>query len=255
MIQAREGQMPKPTGDTKWAPWLEAATHRVMACNTLLTKERNRLRGAQIRVHSKKIQLAKVQLQLDPTNEHILNILSELQRMLAECFQILVERYNHHLATKWLRYRDTCFKTFFDFHQIDKKRTLLKELKVDEETISRHEDLSLHLQVLCQLIYIRIALTSHYKAPKEVLGECTFLSYGGYEMPQELSLEEVVEAITLLPKGKALGHDDPPTEFFHENVERGRDHPHAPPSIMGNALFRANLSFYQQRHDHLNPEF
>jgi hypothetical protein len=39
------------------------------------------------------------------------------------------------------------------------------------------------------------------------------------QMPQELSLEEVVKAITSSPKGKAPGHDDLPTEFFRENVE------------------------------------
>jgi hypothetical protein len=32
-------------------------------------------------------------------------------------------------------------------------------------------------------------------------------------------LEEVVEAITSMPKGKTLGHDNLPTEFFQENVE------------------------------------
>jgi len=32
-------------------------------------------------------------------------------------------------------------------------------------------------------------------------------------------LEEVVEAITSLLKGKALGHDDLSTKFFQENME------------------------------------
>jgi hypothetical protein len=32
-------------------------------------------------------------------------------------------------------------------------------------------------------------------------------------------LEEVAKAITSLAKGKALGHDGLPTEFFQENVE------------------------------------
>jgi hypothetical protein len=43
---------------------------------------------------------------------------------------------------KWLRYRNTCSKAFFDFHRINKKRTLLKELEIDGRTISKHEDLS-----------------------------------------------------------------------------------------------------------------
>lgn len=39
-------------------------------------------------------------------------------------------------------------------------------------------------------------------------------------MTQELTLEEVVKAITSLPKGKVPGHDSLPTEFFQENVEK-----------------------------------
>jgi hypothetical protein len=39
------------------------------------------------------------------------------------------------------------------------------------------------------------------------------------EMTQELTLEEVVQAITSLLKGKTLGHDGLPTEFFQENME------------------------------------
>jgi hypothetical protein len=62
MLQAWEGELPKPLNDSKWAPWLEAATKRILACNTRLAKERHRLRGAQVKVHAKKIQLAKEQL-------------------------------------------------------------------------------------------------------------------------------------------------------------------------------------------------
>ncbi len=38
-------------------------------------------------------------------------------------------------------------------------------------------------------------------------------------MTKDLTLKEIMEAITSLPKGKALGHDDIPTEFFQEYVE------------------------------------
>jgi hypothetical protein len=55
MLQVWEGEMPKPTGETEWAPWLEAATQRVMASNALLDKERDRLRSVQVRAHFRKI--------------------------------------------------------------------------------------------------------------------------------------------------------------------------------------------------------
>jgi len=38
-------------------------------------------------------------------------------------------------------------------------------------------------------------------------------------MTQDLTLEEVVKAITSLPKGKALGHDGLSIEFFQENIK------------------------------------
>jgi hypothetical protein len=46
MLQAWEGELPKPLNDLEWAPWLEAATKKILACNIKLAKERCRLRGA-----------------------------------------------------------------------------------------------------------------------------------------------------------------------------------------------------------------
>jgi hypothetical protein len=70
------------------------------------------------------------------------DILSESQGKLAEVFQASVERNTHLSVAKWFRYGDTCSKTFFDFHQIGKKKTFLKELEVDGRTISDQRDLS-----------------------------------------------------------------------------------------------------------------
>jgi hypothetical protein len=46
MLQAWERELPKPSSDSKWAPWVEATTKRVLACNVRLAKKRRRLRGA-----------------------------------------------------------------------------------------------------------------------------------------------------------------------------------------------------------------
>ncbi len=70
------------------------------------------------------------------------DILLESQGKLAEVFQASVEQNSHLSTTKWFRYGDTCSKTFFDFHRIEKKKTLLKELEVDGGTISDLKDLS-----------------------------------------------------------------------------------------------------------------
>jgi len=67
-------------------------------------------------VHAKKIQLVEEQLEWDPTNEQVRDILSKSQRKLAEVFQALIECNNHLSVTKWFRYGDTYSKIFFDYH-------------------------------------------------------------------------------------------------------------------------------------------
>ncbi len=135
MLKAWEAEMPKPKKEAGWAPWIKAAIQRVMTCNASLIKEHNSLKGMQVKAHSKKIQLAKVQLQFDLTTEHVRTIFSKSQGKLVDLFQTSVERFNHHLVAKWFKYGNTCSKLFFDFHRVSKKRTLLKELKVDGMTI------------------------------------------------------------------------------------------------------------------------
>jgi hypothetical protein len=44
ILQAWEGELSKPSNDSEWAPWLEVATRKVLACNVKLTKERRCLK-------------------------------------------------------------------------------------------------------------------------------------------------------------------------------------------------------------------
>jgi hypothetical protein len=70
------------------------------------------------------------------------------------------------------------------------------------------------------------------------------------EMTQELTLEEVIEAITSLPKGKALGHNGLSIEFFQENVEKI-----APMFLLAFRAFTGfDLRIHQQRDDYFNPK-
>jgi hypothetical protein len=222
MLQAWEGELPKPLNDSEWAPWLEAATRRVLACNTRLAKERRRLRGAQVRVHVKKIQLAEEQLQRDPTNEQVRDILSESQGKLAEVFQASVERNSHLSAAKWFGYGDTYSKTFFDFHRIGKKKALLKELEVDGGTIFDQKDLSHYITRFYANLY---ESETHAPGTSEAQERCwesvptRVTEAMNTNMTRSLSLIEITEAIALLPKGKAPGHDGIPTKFFQEYVD------------------------------------
>jgi hypothetical protein len=54
-----------------------------MACNNRLAKVKKRLRGATIRMNTKRVQLAEAQLQNNPTNEEVRGVLSDSQAKLA----------------------------------------------------------------------------------------------------------------------------------------------------------------------------
>jgi hypothetical protein len=84
-----------------------------------------------VRNLQQKITLAEVQLQRDPEDEPIREILSVAQGHLADTLQEKVAR-NHQLSSaSWFRYGDTCSQRFFDFHHIGRKRTPFKELKTE----------------------------------------------------------------------------------------------------------------------------
>jgi hypothetical protein len=95
LLKAWEGDETKPTTGRGWAAWLEEASERVARCNARMSKEKKRARGTRVRSFTKKIQLAEIQLQRDPTNEEVRSILSNAQGQLAEEFQASVERNRH----------------------------------------------------------------------------------------------------------------------------------------------------------------
>ncbi|CAK9266524.1 unnamed protein product [Sphagnum jensenii] len=142
MLQAWAGNLPTQTRDQEWSSWLEAAIGRVMCCNMRLAKAKKHFRGFSVRMHTKKIQLAESQLQGDPTNEKVRDILSDSQAKLAEIYQDQVSRNQHLSSANWFRYGDTCSKTFFDFHRIGKKKTILRELETENGPITGQSDLS-----------------------------------------------------------------------------------------------------------------
>ncbi len=71
------------------------------------------------------------------------------------------------------------------------------------------------------------------------------------DMTWPLSLAKITEAITSLPKGKALGHDGIPTKLFHEYVNEV-----APMLLLAFKAMLAgiDLGIHQQGHDHLNSK-
>ncbi len=142
-----------PTLSFNWQGWLESAASRVLSCNKHLSKEKRKARGACIRVCSKKIQLAEIWLQKNPADSVVRDILSESQERLAEVFQNSVERNHHLTSSKWLRYGDTCSKSFFDFHRIGRKKTLLRELETEEGPIGGQSDLALYVTGFYSKLY------------------------------------------------------------------------------------------------------
>jgi hypothetical protein len=128
-------------------------------------------------------------------------------------------RNRHFTSANWLRYGDTCSKTFFDFHQIGKKKTLMRELESDSRTITSQIDLTHHVTNFYARLYTWEANNVGTVEAQELCWQSVPIKVSedvNASLTSRLSLEEVRKAIRALPKGKASGHDDIPMEFFHE---------------------------------------
>ncbi len=123
-------------------------------------RQKRRAKGARVRELEHKIRLAEIQLQSNPENEPVRDILSVVQGHLTDSLQEQVAR-NHQLsATTWFRYSDTCSKRFSDFQRIGRKRTLLKELSTEDGEVTGQEDLAHYVRSFYTHLY-----TSEANAP------------------------------------------------------------------------------------------
>jgi hypothetical protein len=166
-----------------------------------------------------KIRLAEIQLQSNPEDEPVRDILSVAQGHLTDSLQEKVVR-NHQLsAATWFRYGDTCSKRFFDFHRIGRKRTLLKELSIEDEEVIGQEDLAHYVRSFYTHLYTSEASAPSTHEAREVCWANTptrVSNETNKELTQELTLKEIQEAILAMLKDKAPGCDNIPTEFFQE---------------------------------------
>jgi len=105
--------------------------------------------------------------------------------------------------------------------KLERKKTLLKELKVDGRTISDQKDLSHYITKFYANLY---ASKAHAPGTSKAQKRCwesvpTWVTEAmNIDMTRPLSLVEITEAITSLPKGKVLRHNGIPTEFFQKYV-------------------------------------
>ncbi len=222
LLEAWEGTQPPPSHDADWPGWLEAAIERVLKCNGKIAKERKREKGARIRNLQQKTRLAEIRLQEDPEDESVRSIVSTAQGHMADSLQEQVAR-NHQLsASTWFRYGDTCSKRFFDFHRIGRKRTLLKELTTEEGEIKGQEDLAHYIQSFYAHLYTLEASAPGTSEAREACWASTLIRVSNEtnkELTKELTLKEIRDAISAMPKGKAPGCDGIPTEFFQEFID------------------------------------
>ncbi len=161
-------ESPPPSNDREWPAWLAATTSRVMACNSCLSKAKKHAQGTCVKACTKKIQLAEIHLQRDPSDVEVRSIVLNPQGKFTEVFQDSVERNKHLSASKWLRYGDTCSRAFFDFHRIGKKTTFLRELETKTGTITGQGDLSLYITDFYARLYSSDALASSTEEAQSV---------------------------------------------------------------------------------------
>jgi hypothetical protein len=219
MLEAWAGDLLRPTNDQDWPTWLEAAIGRVMHSNTRLVRQKKRIQGMHIKTYAKKIQLAEIQLQSDPSNEGVRDILSDAQGKLAEVFRDSVAHNRHLSSANWLRYGDTYSKAFFDFHRIGKKKALLRELETEYGTITGQHDLTHYITDYYTRLYTSDAFApSTVEAQEQCWHNVSTKVMGDINsnLIRNLTLTEIRDAIRALPKGKAPGHNGVPMEFFHE---------------------------------------
>ncbi len=118
-----------------------------------------------------------------------------------------------------MRYGDTCSKSFFDFHRIGKKKTLLRELETEEGTIRGQSDLALYATGFYAKLYASDATAPGTKEAQEDCWQSIPPKVSptmNERLVKDLSLKDITEAIRALPKGKAPSHDRIPIEFFQE---------------------------------------
>jgi len=151
----------------------------------------------------------------------IRDILSYAQGKLAEVFQDFVARNRHLSTARWFRYDDTCSKPFFDFHRVEKKKALIRELEIESGTVMGQSDLTEYITDYYKHLYASGANALGTKkaqklcwlsVPPKVAEDTNSL------LTQKLMLVEVLNAIHAFPKGKAPDHDGVPMEFFHKCV-------------------------------------
>ncbi len=147
------------------------------------------------------------------------DILSDARGKLAEVFQDSVVRNRHISSANWLRYGDTYSKAFFDFHRIGKKKALLRELETEFRTIMGQHDLTHYITNCYTHLYTSDALAPGTAEAQEQCWQSVLTKVSkdtNSNMIRNLTLKEIHNAIRALPKGKVLGHDGVPMEFFHE---------------------------------------
>jgi hypothetical protein len=94
-------------------------------------------------------------------------ILSDAQGKLVEIFQDSVARNRHLSASTWLRYGDTCSRTFFDFHKVGKKKALIRELETESGTVTGQRDLTDHITDFYKHLYASEAGTAGSENARE----------------------------------------------------------------------------------------
>lgn len=144
-----------------------------------------------------------------------------VQGHLADSLQEQVARNHQPSASTWFRYSDTCLKRFFDFHCIERKRTLLKELTTEEGEITGQEDLAQYVRSFYTHLYTLEANapgTSEAREDYWTSTQTRVSNETNMELTKELTMKEVQDAISTMPKGKAPGYDGIPTEFFQEFI-------------------------------------
>jgi hypothetical protein len=105
---------------------------------------------------------------------------------------------------------------------VGKKKTILREIMTESGSITAQKDLSQFITNFYTNLYTSDV---HIPDTMEAQAECwasvprKVSSNTNENLTKDLTIKDILEAIRAFPKGKALGHDGIPMEFFHELAE------------------------------------
>lgn len=199
--------------DESWPTKIRKAIQEVKISNDMLVKERNQSRKKQFQEQFREVKEAKMLLQNNWESLSIRLQLDQAQETLHTIRLDKLEKFQHKMASQWVRTGDRCTKEFFEFHK-GLRAMLLVE---GQNEYTTQEAIQGYITEYYRTIYradqeTEVATDLRKECLKSVPRVVTEEQNRWLERP--LRTKELQIATEDLSNGKAAGPNGVPVEFF-----------------------------------------